>query len=208
MQYWVFFQGGAGGDGFVNLLDHAENVEPADGIKRWRTIEVSNGKIKFYHPEWVTDQKLFRRDEGFNPFVVKPNEYYMKLIFNGTNTVIGAHPTLNYSTIVEKHPFRKIFTRDLHKILLYSNDKDRMLSDFLDKNPNPAFPKDHYRELYQRLDIIKFIETKYPPGFIDTIIDIEKAWRDWDYLNYMLTAIGINLSKTVYEEYLAVAKRP
>jgi len=31
MQYWIFYQAGVGGDGFGCMLEHATNIEPADG---------------------------------------------------------------------------------------------------------------------------------------------------------------------------------
>ena len=209
MQYWVFYLGGVGGDGFVNLLDNANNVEPADGIKRWRYSTMPNGKVKFHQPEWCKDSRLFRNKDYAAYFTrMYPNPYYVKLILNGTNTAIPVHLTFHYLEIISKHPFRPIFENSVHKIWLYSNDIERVISDFFDKTPNNTYCRKNLTASYRNFDIEKFTEKRLYKGFFDTYIDIEKVWRDWNYLNDTLTSIGINISKSVYDEYLIVSKRP
>jgi len=206
MQYWVFFQGGVGGDGFVNLLDHANNVEPADGLKQWRTIEMPNGKIKFYEPNWVSDTAFIRAPkEQYNPYTVKPTANYLKLILKGINTAIPVH-LKSYSEIINNHSFKSIFTKDLHKIFLYSDNTERIYADFKDKNPNSG-NEEKYRLVLQQYNS-ESIKNLFPPMFFDTCIDIEQVWTNWNYLNDILVSIGISLDKSVYEEYLIVSKRP
>lgn len=205
MQYWIFFQGGVGGDGFVNLLDHANNVEPADRLKRWRAFEVPNGKVKFYEPEWSSDGRFLRAPkEQYNPYRVKPAKNYMELIFKGINTAIPIHPN-GYREIINNHPCRNIFTKDLHKIFLYSNNAERVYADFKDKNPNTNVGEE-YRLLLHRYNS-ESIKNFFPPMFFDTCIDIEQVWTNWNYLNDILVSIGIDLDKSVYEEYLTISKR-
>ena len=67
MQYWIFFQAGVGGDGFANLLEHANNVIPVDNKRYWRiqTDNIIDGKryVKFLSPNWYLSEKpsrLFR----------------------------------------------------------------------------------------------------------------------------------------------------
>jgi len=40
-----------------------------------------------------------------------------------------------------------------------------------------------------------------------TYIDMDKVWKDWNYLNDILIGIGINLDRVYYEEYLDVSKK-
>lgn len=50
MILWVFFTGGAGGDGFANLLEQSLNVVPVDGIKTWRIHRYVDNQAKFWAP--------------------------------------------------------------------------------------------------------------------------------------------------------------
>ena len=51
MQFWIYFDAGAGGDGFANLLEHATNVKPWDqNLKVWRLSHYIDDEATFYAP--------------------------------------------------------------------------------------------------------------------------------------------------------------
>ena len=202
MQYWIFFWGGTGGDGFCNLLEHADNIKPADGILRWRTRPTPSGKVAFTGPRFANVGSLFRNHIGFDMSKITLQEQYIKLVEEGINTVIPAHPW-EYKEFLKEFPQRDIIEKDQYKILLYSNDTNRVLNDFIDKNPmNEKMKKDFIEEMSTK-NVLK----DSPKLGYQTYIDIERAWKDWDYLNEFLVKIGINLDKKYYDEYLRIAKK-
>ena len=202
MQYWLFFWGGVGGDGLSNLLEHADNIESCDGVKRWRTRPVPSGKMAFHGPRFANVPSLFRNHHGFDMTKIHLLDYYIKLIEQGKNTIIPAHPW-QYADFLEQFPQRDIIEKDQHKILLYTNDIDRMVTDFIDKNPTSEEQKRTLRKSMEGKNIIK----DSPALGYQTYIDMDRVWKDWDYLNEILVNIGINLDRKYYEEYLDVAKK-
>ena len=212
MQYWVFFIGGAGGDGFSNLLEHANNVYPCDGNLLWRvrTDQSYSDKIAFYPPQSFTDNRFLRnhKDSDFDLKNIKPTAMYWNLIHRGKNTVIPIHPW-NYDYNPE-FKYWSLLDKDQHRILLYSDDIHRVVDDYNDKNYMAQEDREHRINKLSH-DISPYWEHSCDPVAkhlkYDTIIDIEQAWRDWGYLNNILTNIGIDLDRKYYEEYLDVAKR-
>jgi hypothetical protein len=217
MQYWIFFVGGVGGDGFANLLEHATNVEPVDGDLCWRVTPAKNGsnKMMFNFPLFVNDVRFFRdhssvgelRPPNYVPQPLninrlQPTENYRRIVDHGINTVISTHPWwYNYNKDF-KH--WDLLEKDQHKILLYSNDLDRIVNDFCDKNNMYDQYRVNYKEALQ----------KYSPPYYNvpklnyqTLIDIDQVWRDWEYLDKILKHIGLDLDRKYYEEYLDVAKK-
>jgi hypothetical protein len=202
MQYWIFFWGGVGGDGFSNLIEHANNITPCDGEHRWRTRNAINGKIAFKGPRFSNIGALFRSHVGFDMSKIKLLDHYINLVEQGTNTVIPAHPW-QYEQFIQRFEQRDIIKKDQIKIYLYSHDKERIINDYLDKNPVSEQKKQ---------EIIADVTRKHPIldspnlGF-KAYIDIDRVWKDWDYLNTILIDLGIDLDRKYYEEYLDVAKR-
>ena len=211
MQYWVFFIGGAGGDGFSNLLEHANNVYPCDGNLLWRvrTDKSYSDKIAFYCPQLFTEEPYFLKHpilEGLDK--IKPTATYWGLIHRGKNTVIPIHPW--YYDYNPEFKYWSVLEKDQHRILLYSDDIHRVVDDYNDKNYWVKNDREiRINELSH--DISPYWGHTHSPIAknlkYDTFIDIERAWRDWDYLNNILTSIGIDLDRKYYEEYLDVAKR-
>jgi hypothetical protein len=211
MQYWVFFIGGVGGDGFTNLLEHASNIEPADSLLKWRIrSDPSDPKVSFWQPNYVTDNRLLRdhSDPNFDLSKIELLPDYYRTVVRGLNTVIPAHPHFyNYD---KRFKFWDFIEKSQHKILLYSDNIDRVVDDFYDKNPESeqvGFRKNKKNALRAGKSPYYQQWNNTPILNYDTFIDIEKVWKDWDYLNNILISIGINLPRKYYEEYLDVSKR-
>lgn len=206
MQYWVFFWGGVGGDGFSNLIEQANNVQPADGVLKWRDIPASQDLVRFTMPRWVDNLKLFKNHtEEFDPEDITLNPIYIDLVENGINTVIPVHPWPYYDNI-DNLSYKNILTKNQHRIFLYSTNIKRIISEFnIKNNPDPKMMKETER-FYRSRDMMG--QDVYPPkSMYNTFIDIDRSWVDWPYLNNILTNIGIDLSKSAYDTYLRRAKR-
>ena len=200
MQYWIVFRPGVGGDGFANLLEHANNVFPADGVDDWR-IHYRPGRdgildrpVRFYQAHWAEDPIPFRY-----PMLPKSavlNSVYTGLIAQQKNTVVTAHH--HYFNLVDKFEHQHIVKQDRVLINLYSDRAERVYRDLKAKRPETNLNNS-----------IAFAHALKKANFADVNrsdyamhIDIEKVWRNWSYLNNCLVELGIDLDKKHYDYYL------
>lgn len=199
MQYWIFFSPGVGGDGFVNLLEHANNVEPADGNLYWRIDQIFSDTIKFYDPKWTEDPRPFRNlDDRELEKNVNLNKHYLELIENNINTVIPAH--YFYFDHINDFKWKNIVEKNQIKINLYSLNTERVVKDFFLKH-----------RITNQLDFEgqifwanKNIHENLNSDKYDCHIDIEKVWTNWNYLEDKLKTLGIELDYNVYKTYLDI----
>ena len=184
-----------------------DNLKPADGELKWRSVLMPNGKVRFNQPNWVDNHALFRHHyEGFDPNSVKLNPVYLDIVNKGENTVIPSHPW-QYCDSLDSLTFKDVVTKDQHKIFLYSTNKERIIADFNDKVLPDEVTRIKAEEAVRTTDMLD--PNNYPPlNFYDTLIEIDRAWVDWEYLNEILIRIGIDLPKSAYDSYLLVSKRP
>ena len=206
MQYFIFFMGGVGGDGFSNLLEHAKNVTPADNKLEWRIRNTPHtSKVAFHQPKFANDGRFLRihTHPDFDLSSVRLNPMYCDLVNRGIHTVVPAHPG-NYD--FDKRFLQWDFLeKDQHKILLYSTDIQRVVDDFCDKNNKSNEEKRVILERYARNNQAPYYFSKKLD--YKTFINIDRAWSDWGYLQNILISIGINLDRKYYEEYLDISKR-
>lgn len=207
MQYWIFYMGGVGGDGFRNLLEYADNITPIDGVKRWKVnhaFKITNEKVRFRNIQFTTDPNFLRNcvsDTNLNRIKLLPA--YSQLVESGENTVLAVHPV--YYNFNPNFKYWDLLEHKQHKIILYSTDYNRIYEDFRDKVPGHD-PGLSYIDYLKNMDIPNNGFTNIKPNQA-TFIDIELVWRDWDYLNNILINIGISLERKYYEEYLDLSKR-
>lgn len=196
MQYWIFYGGGVGGDGFGCMLEHAENVYPADGISDWRIHQYednTNDKpIRFFQAHWANDPIPFRYPVLQNNTVLNP--VYTNLITQQKNTVITAHYT--YFDLINQFKYRNIVEKDQVKIHLYSDRPKRVYADFAAKRITDL-SAEQFALGYQQVVSRETKRSEY-----DIHINIEQVWRDWDYMQDCMQQLNIKLSKDVYDHYL------
>jgi len=202
MQYWILYQAGVGGDGFANLLEHANNIFPADGEEQWR-IHYKDGRygildrpVRFYQAHWAFDPIPFRLPTLTKSTVLNP--VYVDLIEQQKNTVITAHH--NYFNLINKFEHQHIVTQYQIIINLYSDRVQRVYRDLKEKRPESITiigDLTKFTNLFQTINLKESNRSDYVIH-----IDIEQAWRDWPYLNNCLTKLGIDLDKKFYDYYL------
>jgi hypothetical protein len=202
MQYWIMYQAGVGGDGFGNLLEHADNVFPADEQDSWRIhyrdnrAGVLDRPVRFYQAHWALDPKPFRFPTLPESTILNP--VYVDLIKQQKNTIITSH--YSYFTQIDKFEYQDIVKQDQVLINLYSDRVERVYQDLNNKRPESTIKNlslAQFEIFFQRVNSSESSRTDYAIH-----IDIEKAWRDWDYLNNCLNKLGINLNKKFYDHYL------
>jgi hypothetical protein len=213
MQYWIYYLPGVGGDGFRNLLEFGSNVElPDDEPKSWKCWKHPNGKIQFENRFIAQDRAaIFKNtflDDGSRlmPEKIELKEKYVDLVNAGKNVVLNSHP-FDWIHQMPKFKYQDIVLKDQHRILLYSNNKQRIYEDAATKlwvgiSRTTKEEQDRILEwFWNEHEPITYLaeEMKY-----NTYIDIERVWTDWDYLDNILKNIGIDLDKKYYDEYLYI----
>lgn len=172
MHYWIIYQPGVGGHGFTNLLEHASNIQPIDNNLQWRI---------HYRP-------------GRFGILDRPIKFYPSEVDNlsnivDKNVVLCAHPynqrVENLST-VDNNILIHLTSSDVARVIKDQNIKTNFKLDPV------TFPA-HYRTVQTKL---------FKMPCFKAHIDIEQAWRDWDYLKQHLDALGIDLDKTYYDQYI------
>ena len=200
MQYWIFFSPGVGGDGFGNLLEHADNMYPADGKSEWRIHKQFERTVKFRNPNWFVPRELssqpFRDPEysltDWSTGIL--HQQYINAISQQLNTVITTHPE-QYFNCIESFPYKNFIKRDQFKILLYSLNIDRVVNDQIIKNGNTFSSNSaQYTEIRIRQDLNSDLYNLH--------VDIEQVWKSWEYLDNILKQLGITLKKQFYDEYI------
>lgn len=231
MQYWIFsIQAGIDNIELSNLIEHADNITPSDGNVKWR---VSTTYSSSYPPFWVSPPTLFysnvpvqlnnnelrfsRFSEtsssvttitvdtfDFKDWTINP--CYQNLVDSEKNTVVPANLSYFWSNI-DNFPFVDTMKKDVCAIYVYSNNKQRLYNEVAN-TPLKDVEKDRARQNITDIDPLdqSLWSTLYPPGF-DAVIEMDRIWTDWDYLNNALTGLGINLSRSKYDRYLSVYNR-
>lgn len=209
MQYIVFsIQAGIDNVELTNLLDHADNVWPADGQKHWRKGKsLYSGVRTPAPPYWITPLNLFYSN---TPVYRPPGEYvvnpiYTRLVTSERKTVIPVNLT-HYWENVDSFKFADSLKNDVCAIYVYSNNKNRLRTEI-----SYNLEGTDLSSALSNIDTIDPLDqdlwsSLYPPGF-NAVIEMDKIWTDWDYLNDILTGIGINLSKIEYDRYLSTFNR-
>jgi hypothetical protein len=187
MHFWVIYQPGAGGHGFANCLEHANNVTPIDHQTQWRIhyrpdrFGILDRPIKFYPGDDTVDPELVNLAKG-----------------SQVHTVLSDHPWLSNNSLKEiKFDRVQYLSKFSHNVLihLYSTNSLRVLNDFNAKMSEKV--PDSYKNNYT---IVKNKMLNMSEFAVH--IDIDLAWRDWSYLSQSLNVLGIDLDKKYYDQYL------
>jgi hypothetical protein len=190
MQYWIIYQPGVGGDGFANLIEHASNVCPADGVLEWREHYRVDGRIKFYSCAWAQEPKPFRRPGICNTVL---DSHYIDCVQSQQNTVIPVH--YFYWNDWQQFEHQQIITKNQYLIHLYSSDPDRAFQDAFVKNQLAVNPERYQGYCYNMRKELERPEYQCH-------IDIEQVWHSWSYLEEKLNTAGIKIQRQAYDQYM------
>ena len=127
------------------------------------------------------------------------NPVYKDLIAQQKNTVITAHYV--YFRHIDQFEHRSIVEQDQVKIHLYSDRPERVYADVVVKRGIDV-SLDRFVSDYQKLVSSELKRPEY-----DIHINIEKARRDWHYMQDCMTQLNIELPKDVYDHYLTYINR-
>ena len=193
MQIWVYFQAGVGGDGFANLLEHAQNVRPfdLDDKQFWRVHRIVNNQIKFYAPT-IDQHGCFRNHQPFCLDTNQLSDTYTSTIEQQLTTVVMSHD-VNLTNIYNSD-CQEILTKNQIKVLVTTNNLYEAAYNVCIKNllpeliPNEAFVTVD--------DVAKF----------DYVLNIQQIQQSWDYVNNFCTEIGLALDKSQYLMYKQILK--
>ena len=190
MQIWIFFFPGAGGDGIVNLIEHAQNFVPFDdSILHWRIHRIVDNKPKFWAPT-VDIEKCFRTKQPFKSNTNKLTLEYQSCIEQNKNCVVSSHD-INLK-LLNSSDRQDIFCQNQIKVLLTS-DPNQIRIDSTVKNLMPIWP-----QMTQ--------DRKVDRSHFDIVIDAQKMQTDWYYVLDFCQQFGIDLDIDQYHEYQEILK--
>jgi hypothetical protein len=139
MQIWIFFQDGAGGDSFANLLEHSTNMETLDQARFWRIHRYVDYRAKFWMPcpdqdHCFTNLDPMSKQRGY-AFVQSSNKLlprYLELVTADKNIVVTSRDTqLNFLLGSDQ---LDVLTHNQIKILLKRRDNSNTSYNVLTKN--------------------------------------------------------------------------
>jgi hypothetical protein len=139
MQYWIFFEDGAGGDSFANLLEHSNNIETLDQERSWRIHRYVDYRAKFWMPcpdqnHCFTNLDPMSKQRGY-AFLEASNVLlprYLELVTDNKNIVVTSRDIqLNFLLGSDQ---LDILTHNQIKILLKIRDNSNTSYYALNKN--------------------------------------------------------------------------
>lgn len=194
MQIWIYFLPGAGGDGFANLLEHADNVETLDSdinLKCWRVHRFVDDQPKFYATP-VDNLRCFRNDR---PFLAAENHLspnYVRLVENNTTTICTSHDvTKKY---LHSSDSRDILEHNQVSVFLYHDSYRTCVYQAALKNLVPRLPPMDYEDYYPIRQKINFDQ-------FDFVLNIAHLQSGWNVVNDFCNSVGLNLSEEKFDEY-------
>lgn len=194
MQIWIYFVPGAGGDGFANLLEYADNVEILDSDqdpKRWRVHRFVDDQPKFYANP-VDNIRCFRNNR---PFLTAENQLrpnYVRLVENGIPTICTSHDVTKKN--LHNSDCRDILEHKQISVFLYHDSYRNCVYQAALKNLEPRLPPDvgdNYYPMRIKIDYNQF----------DFVLNIAHLQSDWNVVNKFCNSVGLNLSKQRFDEY-------
>jgi hypothetical protein len=194
MQIWIYFLPGAGGDGFANLLEHADNVETLDSDqdpKRWRVHRFVDDQPKFYANP-VDNLRCFRNNRSFllSENQLRPN--YVRLVENNITTICTSHDvTKKY---LHGSDSRDILEHNQVSVFLYHDSYRLCVYQAALKNLEPKLPPDvgdNYYPIRQKIDFSQF----------DFILNIAEIQQNWSAVDKFCNTVGLKLDPERFQEY-------
>jgi hypothetical protein len=186
MQIWLFFQAGAGGDGFANLLERSSNVTPIDGVTDyWRIHRIVDNDIKFYAPT-IDEFECFRRNQSFKKNINRLKKEYVDIVNHNRNCIVTSHD-ISLGLLFSSDCL-DILSKDQIKVLLTTECSKTDVTKYTTKNLLPTFPQLMPTTLI------------YPEKF-DYVLDINLVKTSWDYVKQFCNNVNLDLDKNEYSQY-------
>jgi hypothetical protein len=189
MIVWVFFEAGAGGDGFANLLEHSLNVVSIDGEKQWRVHRYVDSKVKFWAPNLqnIYSQRINTDDQLTDQQVEIANSDNQYLIITSHDVGL-THTFLSNKISKEKHI----------KLLLESADQDDNLKNYIIKNLINA----DLQSLKNNRTLARKPAANYAK--MDFRVQLDNVLNSWEYTQQLAKDIGLQLMYKDFEHYTKI----
>jgi len=190
MQIWIFFDDGAGGDSFANLLESASNVEALDNEKSWRIHRYVDYRPKFWMPcpdqtHCFTNLHKSAREIGYAFRAVSNvlSDRYKTLISTNGNVIVTSRDTeLNF---LLSSDCLDILTQDQIKILLKRKNQSTILHDATTKNLLEVKSNINYR--YIDVDESMF----------DLVVYFEDL-LDWEFVKKLSKQLNLDIDNNKF----------
>lgn len=186
MQVWLFFQGGAGGDGLANLLEHSANVVTVDGTpKRWRVHRIVNDRIKFLAPS-VDQNSCFRQGNAFLAANNQLHEHYVDIAWTRPqNCVVTSHDLS--LRLLRNSDCQHIFSSQQIRVAIINRNLSTLAYNSTVKNLQSSW----------QLPIDPGVDV----GQFDYVLNLESLQQDWQLMRNFCEDIGLHLCQSTFSQY-------
>lgn len=194
MQIWIYFIAGAGGDGFANLLEWANNVENIDSdstFKRWRVQHWVDSSPKF----WAPDPDFLRCFRNNQPFRLGNNflrRNYQRMVNAGVNTVCTSHDIR--FTALNQSDCQDVLCRNQVRVLLTHND-------YAEANRMARI-----KNLIKDTVGIDPLKEPIDHNQFDYVLNINDIQQDWSVVDQFCRQLELHLDKKYYDEYQQIQR--
>jgi hypothetical protein len=194
MQIWIYFISGAGGDGFANLLECADNVEHFDSdraFKLWRVQHWVDGSPKFWSP--TIDHHTIRCFRNGLPFKLSNNylkRNYVKIVNSGINTICTSHD-IRFAAL-DRSDMQDILKRDQVRVLLTCDD-------YIHANHRARV-----KNLIKDTVGVDLLMDPIDHSQFDYVLNINDVQRDWSAVEKFCQQVELDLDRKYYDQYCQI----
>ena len=187
---------GVGGDGFCNLLEHANEVVPLDRLLEWRIHRYVDDQVKFWAPT-VDHDGTFRCNKSIDLSCDSLTDDYKTLVAAGVPMVISSHlENMSYLNSGEG-PWQ--LHHDRISIWLYSNKRKAQCVDRATRLNLIEYDVDDRARIKQSAVIPPMADT------YSRAICIEEMQQDKLQFFNFLDELGLTMDEQWYHEYLDIS---
>lgn len=193
MQIWIYFQPGAGGDGFANLIEQCKQITKFDDhCSPWRIHRFVDNQPKFFAPAIDLNHHFRQHPEG--RFSLQNNELvqsYVDCVLQNKNIVCTSHHVeLLFSKV---HDCQEILTKDLIRVLITCSDTKHSWHLATIKNLSTT-------AVESILDKPLIVDLNQ----YDYVLEIDQIHSDWNYVQKFCRDVDLELSESAYRDYQAI----
>ena len=188
---------GDGGDSVANLLEHATNVAPFDGVRQWRVHRYVDGSPKFWAP-LIDTNRCFRGGRcAFRTDQNQLNENYVCAVEQNHNIIVTAHDIdLKFFNASD---CQDIFTQNQRRVLLISRNPTKSRLKAVTKNLQEINQKEFLSTV---VDYDRRVFDLY-----ERVVYIEDLITDWNTANALATWAGLDLQRVYYNRWQSVVQQ-
>lgn len=197
MQLWIFFEPGAGGDGFSNLLEQSDQCVPLDLKKIIRLDRYVDFIPKFWMPT-VDQHGCFRTNRPFRQLDNQLSDTYTDFVVNNRSgfVIVPSHDVKLH--LLNSSDSADLFTKNQIKVRLHRRDIPSQV--FHAHKSNLIEYND--AQIKKSIDLCTANKLKLPHYDIEYCID--DLWDSWSLFQQFCRELKITIDQRFYDLFCSI----